>query len=305
MSVLLLLGPTAAGKSAVAVEVGERLEAEVISADARVLFRELVIGTDRPSPQTLRRVPHHLVGFLSLPDRYDAAQFRTDCERLVGEIHARGKRAVVVGGSTLYIRALTRGLFPGPSADLKLRQELEKYPLEQLRAELVRVDPQAAQRIHPDDRVRTIRALEVWHKTGRPISSFWGSEKPFPWPLVKVGLVVDRKELHRRIVERVDRMFAQGLVEEVKALVDQGLSPETQAGRTIGYREFFAYFRGECTLQDVRRKIVQNTKAYARRQMAFFRAEEGVQWLDTTGLSPGQVATEVLKLWRQADPSLQ
>ncbi len=305
MTVLLLLGPTAVGKSAVAVEVASQVGGEIVSADARALFGDLVLGTDRPPVEVLRRVPHHLVGILGLHDRYDAAQFRADCERIVADIHARGRRAIVVGGSTLYVRALTRGLFAGPSADPLLRQELEQRPLEELRVELARVDPEAARRIHPADRVRTIRALEVWRKTGKPLSSFWGKEKPFPWPLVKVGLVLEREELHRRITARVERMFAQGLPDEVRALVARGLSPDSQAGRTIGYREFFPYFRGEIDLEEVKRRIVRNTKAYARRQMAFFRAEQDVHWLDVTGLSAKAIADQVLELWRAQDPSLQ
>ncbi len=305
VSVLLLIGPTAAGKSAIAVEVAERVGAEIISADARAIYRGLEIGTDRPPPWILRRVPHHLIGTLDPTERYDAATFRADCERLVGEIHARGKRAIIVGGSTLYVRALTRGLFPGPAADPHLREELAHRPLAELQEELAQVDPASAARIHPADRVRLIRAIEVARLTGRPLSSAWGGEKPFPFPLVKVGIVLDRGELHRRIEARVAWMLAAGLIEEARRLWEKGIPPDAPAARAIGYRELFAHFRGEHDLGEAKRRIVRNTKAYARRQLAFFRAEAEVQWLDGTGRTAAGVAEEVIARWRAAEAGLE
>lgn len=305
MTVLVLFGPTAVGKSRVGAYVAERANAEIISADARTIFRDIVVGGDRPPPEILARVPHHLLGVLPPEARYDAARFRADCERLVAEILARGKRAMIVGGSTLYIRAVTRGLFPGPAADPKIREELSRLPTEALREELLRVDPESAQRIHPRDRVRMIRALEVFRLTGKPISAQWGREKPFPWPLVKVGLTCARKELYRRIEERVERMFQEGLVKEARRLWEMNLPPEAPILRTIGYRELFGYFRGEYDLAEAKRRILRNTKDYARRQLAFFRAEKDATWLDVSGKSPAEVAEEVLAVWRRFDPSLQ
>lgn len=305
MTVLLILGPTAVGKTQVAAYVAEKAGAEVISADARTIFQDLVVGADRPPPEVLARVPHHLVGVLPAWARYDAARFRADCERILSEIFARGRRAIIAGGSTLYIRALTRGLFPGPAADPQIRAELAKLPTEALRVELQRVDPLSAQRIHPRDRVRMIRALEVFRLTGKPISALWGSEKPFPWPLVKVGLSCSREELYRRIEERVERMFQEGLVEEARRLWEMNLPADAPILRTIGYRELFGFFRGEHSLAEAKRLIVRHTKDYARRQLAFFRAEKDVHWLDVTGKTPKEVGEEVLGLWRRHDPSLQ
>jgi len=305
MTVLLLLGPTATGKSAVAVEVAERVGAEIVSADARAIFRGLQIGTDRPPAEVLSRVPHHLVGALDPGEPYDAVSFRRDCERLVAEIHARGRRAIVVGGSTLYVRALTRGLFQGPAADPDLRAELAQRPTAALREELARVDPASAARIHPADRVRLTRAVEVHRLTGRPLSMSWGEERAFPWPLVKVGLTVERSELHRRIETRVARMLSGGLVEEARQLWELRLPPDVPAVRTIGYRELFPHFAGEYGLEEARRRIVRNTKAYARRQVAFFRAEPGVQWLDVTHLSLREAAGSVLNAWRAVDSDLE
>lgn len=304
-SVLLILGPTASGKTQVAARVAARAGAEVISADARAIYQGLEIGTARPPEEVLRRVPHHLIGVLPPTEGYDAARFRADCERLVEEIHARGHRAIVVGGSTLYVRAITQGLFPGPAADRALRRRLASRPLAELYQKLRRVDPQAAARIRPEDRVRIVRALEVYYLTGRPISHHWGRERPFPWPLVKVGLELKRDELHRRIESRLERMFSLGLVEEARRLWELGLPPDAPAAHTIGYRELFEFFSGKCSLEDAKRRILANTKAYARRQLAFFRREPGVHWIDVTGRSPEEVGEEVLRLWLSGPPGGQ
>lgn len=305
MTVLLILGPTAVGKTQVAAYVAEKVEAEIVSADARSVFRGLEVGTARPPAELLARIPHHLLGFLDPAQRYDAAQFRKDCEAVVGEVLARGKRAVIVGGSTLYIRALTRGLFPGPAADPRLRQELSRLPPEDLWEEVNAVDPEAARRINRADRVRLIRALEVFRLTGRPISASWGGESPFPWPLVKVGLECTREELHHRIEARVERMFREGLVDEARCLWESGLSEDAPAARTIGYRELFAHFRGEISLDEAKRLIIRHTKDYARRQLAFFRAEEGVTWLGVNGKTTEEIGEEVLDVWRKSDPTLK
>ncbi len=304
MTVLLLVGPTAAGKSAVALHVARAANAEIISADARALYKGLDIGTDRPSDAALRAVPHHLIGVLEPSATYDAVRFRHDCERIVFGIHERGRRAMVVGGSTLYVRALTQGLFPGPRADREFREQLAGRPTEELRRELRSVDPEAAARIAPADRVRIVRALEVYKTTGRPISSFWGTQRPAPWPLVGVGLHVERQELYRRIACRVDRMLETGLLEEVRALHDAGVPDEAPAARTIGYRELFPVLHDAMELEEARRRIVASTKAYARRQLAWFR-KESIRWIDATGRGADEVAREILRIWAEADRSLE
>ncbi len=304
MSVLLLVGPTAAGKTAVSLQVARKAGAEIISADARAVYRGLEIGTDRPSSEALRAVPHHLVGVLDPRETYDAAQFRRDCEKLVAQIHDRGRRALVVGGSTLYVRALTEGLFEGPPADREFRRTLDERPGEDLYAELQEVDPVAAVRIAPGDRVRIVRALEVYELTGHPISSLWGEKSPAPWPLVGVGLTLNRDELYRRIEARVERMLARGLLEEARALWEAGLPSEMPAVRTIGYRELFAYLRGEIDWQEARQRIVAATKAYARRQLSWFRREK-LHWIDVSDRVPEDVACEVLSVWEQAGGGLE
>lgn len=282
--------------------VAERLGAEIISADARAIYRGLVIGTDRPPPELLGRVPHHLIGILDPAERYDAAAFRSDCERLIGEILGRGRVPMVVGGSTLYIRALTRGLFPAPRVDRALRARLAALPTDELYHRLRKIDPAAAERIHPHDRVRIVRALEVYELTGRPISEQWGGERPLPWPLVKVGLTASREELYSRIERRVDEMFARGLVEEARRLWELGLPDDLPAMRTIGYRELFPYFEGRRSLGEARRLIIAHTKAYARRQLAFFRGEPGVHWIDVGGREVAEVGAEIISIFTGQAP---
>ncbi|NOX45117.1 MAG: tRNA (adenosine(37)-N6)-dimethylallyltransferase MiaA [Caldiserica bacterium] len=296
MRIPLIVGPTAVGKSEIAVELAELLDGEVVSADARAVYHDLEVGTAKPPPELRARVPHHLLGFVPWWERYDAVRFRRDCERVVREILARDKLPVIVGGSTLYVRALTVGLFEGPGASPEIRAELSRRPLRELYAELSRVDPTAAARIRPNDRVRIIRALEVYRLTGTPISHFWGREKPFPWPLSVVGITMERAELYRRIAARVKEMIDRGLLDEARELFHTKLPADVPILRTIGYEELFDHLRGKLPLEAAVQKIITDTKAYARRQLVWFRREPGIHWIDRTGRSPREVAREIRSL---------
>ncbi len=297
MRIPLIIGPTAVGKSEIAVELAELIGGEIISADARAVYHDLEVGTAKPSHELRQRVPHHLLDFVPWWDRYDAVRFRRDCERTVQEILGRGKIPVIVGGSTLYVRALTVGLFEGPGADPRVRAELAKRPTDELYRKLEQVDPAAAERICPNDRVRIIRALEVFHLTGKPISYFWGKERPFPWPLLVVGITMDREELYRRIAARVEEMFSRGLLTEALMLFGTKLPSDAPILRTIGYEELFDHLRGKIPLEAARRRIVANTKAYARRQLTWFRREPGIVWIDRGERTSRQVAEEILRLY--------
>jgi tRNA dimethylallyltransferase len=192
---LLILGPTATGKSELAVAIAEHLDGEIISADARAIYRELNIGTAKPPPHLRARVPHHLIDLLDPTEHYDVMRFRQDVLKALEEIRARGRLPIVVGGSTLYISALTGTFFAGPKADPQIRQRLEAQPQEHLRKRLEEIDPEAAQRIHPNDKVRTVRALEVYELTGLPISRWHKESKvPFPYKFTKIGLIAQQKD---------------------------------------------------------------------------------------------------------------
>lgn len=294
-SSILILGPTAVGKSELAVALAQRIAGEVISADARAIYRDLTIGTAKPPAHLRERVPHHLIDFLDPTERYDVMQFRHDVLKAIEEIRARGKMPIVVGGSTLYISVLTGTFFAGPKADPQLRRRLESQPQEQLRQRLEAVDPEAAQRIHPNDKIRTVRALEVYELTGVPISRWQRESKvPFPYRFTKIGLTLNRRVLYERINARVDRMIAQGLLEEAKALKEK-LTPQMPAYRTIGYEEFFAYLDGKISYDEAVRLIKKHTREYARRQLIYFKREPDVHWIDVTGKSLEEVLDEALR----------
>lgn len=284
------------GKSELAVELALRLNGEIISADARAIYRDFNIGTAKPPPHLREKVPHHLIDFVDPTEHYDVMRFRRDVLRTIEEIRAREKVPIVVGGSTLYISALTGTFFAGPKADPQLRQRLESQPQEHLRKRLEEIDPEAAQRIHPNDRVRTIRALEVYELTGLPITR-WHKESqvPFPYQFMKIGLTLDRRVLYERINARVDQMLAAGLLEEAKALKAK-LTPEMPAYRTIGYEELFEYLDGKISYDEAIRLIKKHTREYAKRQMIYFKREPGVHWIGITDKQFEQILEEAGEL---------
>ncbi len=306
--VLVILGPTGVGKTGLSLDLAERIGGEIVSADARQAVRTMDIGTAKPSKAERERVPHHLIDIVDPDEKLTAGEYARQAGEAIRAIRERGKRPVVVGGSGLYIRALTDGLFEeaesdglriervgggnpqsairnSPSAD-EIRKRLKARAAQEgslgLHEELSRVDPSAAARIHPNDLHRIVRALEVFESTGQRISELQRtSRQPFGgFEPMMVGLGLDRAALHRRIEERVDAMIAQGLVEEVKGLLDRGYSPDLNALKSVGYQEVFPYLEGRQTLSTTIEAIKQNTRRYAKRQMTWFRRDGRIWWLD-------------------------
>jgi len=288
----------------VAYELALRLErAEIISADARAIYRGMDIGTDKPPKEWRERVPHHLIDIKEPYEPYSAMEFRRDALHILEEISERGGQAIVVGGSTLYVDALLGKLFEGPAADPELRRALRARPLQELYEELKSVDPGAAARLHPHDLQRIVRALEVYKLTVRPISELQRSsrtESP-PFNFIKIGLTCERAKLYERIDRRVDEMMARGLIGEVRGL--RGRVPEgSQAYKSIGYREIFSYLDGKiASLGEAVALIKKNTRAHARRQLIYFRRDPQIKWIDTTDRSAEEIACEILTLLR-GDP---
>jgi len=293
--VIIIAGATATGKSAVGLQVAVQLDGEIVSADSRAFFRGMDILTDKPSREDRERVPHHLLDVCSFSEAYDAMRFRQDADQAIRGIVYRGRTPIVVGGGTLYIAALVEGLFQGPSADPVLRSELAQKPTEQLHSMLRQVDPVSAQRIHPNDRLRVVRALEVHRKTGTAISRLQSHAVPLEYAFH--GFVLDRdRDAHRQAIEtRVGEMVASGLVSEVRALRDAGLVPAMQAFRTIGVPEAFALLDGEIDEATMREQLTHRTWALARRQTAWFRRLGGFRWVQVEGRSAANVAGEIVE----------
>lgn len=299
---LVVAGPTAVGKSGVAMAVAERLGGEIVIADSRQVYRGLEIGTAKPTPAERRRVPHHLVDVVDVGERYTAADYAADGRRAIAEIQRVGRVAVVCGGTGLYLRALAGGLDPiaGDVSDADREAaaaRVAEIPAERRHARLAEVDPATATRLHPNDRQRVERALEVFHLTGRPLSDHQAGGEAEPLVHVSVRLTRPRSELHRRIERRLDGMLEAGLEAEARRLWDAGWTPETPGLDTIGYQEWWPYFEGEIGRDEVRRRILVATRRYAKRQETWFRVQDDYRPVDA-----GIGADAVLRVWREAAP---
>jgi tRNA dimethylallyltransferase len=280
-----LTGPTAAGKSAVAIELARSLDGEILSLDSMAVYRGLDIGTAKPSPAERQAVPHHLIDLVAPTEDFSIAQYVDAAQEAVQQIFNRRRQPLFVGGSPLYLKAILRGLFDGPPADWEFRSELEEIALQEgsaaLHARLAIVDPAAAARLHPNDTRRLIRALEVYHRTGQPISSLQtqfaaahdaGACRVFvlDWP---------RGELHRRVNARVDAMFAAGWLEEVRRFAASGRTLSRTASQAVGYREILEHLAGHRALAETADLIKQRTRQFAKRQLTWLRSLPECRWI--------------------------
>lgn len=296
LPVLVIQGPTASGKTAVAIELALRVNGEVISADSRAFFVGLDIVTAKPMANEQSGIPHHLIDCVPIDGAYDAMAFRSDVERLLPEIRNRHRRPIIAGGGTLYLGSILRGLFEGPEKNEDLRSALRVRSSDDLFRELASVDPEAALRIHPNDRLRVTRALEVYMTTGKPMSEWQTEAKALPEDFLVVGLSCDRAQ-HRLVIEqRVRSMLELGLIEEVERLRGEGLTPEVQAYRTIGVPEAFDVLDGKISREQFVPIVAARTWQLVRRQMAWFRRDRDVHWIDVTQSTPQDVANQILSL---------
>ncbi len=287
LPVVLLMGPTASGKTDLAVALTERLPMDIVSVDSAMVYRGMDIGTAKPDAEILARAPHRLIDILDPSESYSAAQFRADALREIRAIHAAGRVPLLVGGTMLYFRALQQGLAELPSADPATRARIEAQAAtrgwDALHARLHEVDPVAAARIHPNDPQRLQRALEVFELTGVPLSEFLarGAEQAFPYRAVElVVMPADREVLRRRIAERFQAMLRAGFLEEVERLYRRGdLSPEMPSIRCVGYRQAWAYLAGEFDADTMVERAVSATRQLAKRQLTWLR-----QWAEARRL---------------------
>ena len=284
--ILVICGPTASGKSALALELARRLDGEIVSADSMQVYRGMDIGTAKPSAEERARIPHHLVDIADPDQPFSAADFAGAADAAIRDIGSRGKRAIVAGGTGLYIRALLKGLVDSPGGADEFRQALHeeagRLGNEALLERLRQVDPELAARLHPNNLPRIIRALEVHHLTGIPLSRYQ-QEHGFSgrhYRSLQIGVRAERPLLYSRIDERVDRMLEQGLVQEVQRLLNAGYGPDAKAMRSIGYKEMTAHLAGESSLEEAIRLIKRNTRHYAKRQLTWFNADKDILWLE-------------------------
>lgn len=301
--VAVLAGPTAVGKTAVAVDLARQLGAEIVNADSLQVYRELDIGTAKPTPEERALVPHHLVDVVNPDEPYDAARYSQDARRVIAQLCARGVPPLIVGGTGLYIKALLHGLFgegeAAPEVRQRLRQELQALGLAALYDRLRQADPETARRLAPGDTYRVVRALEVVEATGRPLSVFLAEHafRDSPYETVKIGLVRPRDELYARIDQRVNLMLAAGWLEEVRRLLKR-YGGQIKPLQSLGYRHLVAFLKGEADWDEAVARIKQDTRRYAKRQLTWFRADPEVRWFQP------EMTEEMLLLLRKffADP---
>jgi len=281
---VVLLGPTATGKSSLAIDLALRFHGEIISADSVQVYRGLDIGTAKPSKEERQQVLHHLIDILDPDQEYSAAAFRAQADEIISRLHLRQIPIFVTGGTGLYLKALTRGLFRGPDRDSQLRAALyrrsEKEGSEVLHNELSRLDPEAASRIHPHDLFRIIRALEVCTLSPKPISYFQREHKfqDSPYEVLKIGLCCERGELYRRIDSRAEKMLEMGWVEEVQSLLDRGYSSKLKSMQSLGYKRILSHLFGEIELAQALELIKRDTRRYAKRQITWFKKDPEIYW---------------------------
>ena len=283
----ILLGPTASGKSPLAMQLAAKLPIEIVSVDSGQVYRGMDICTAKPSAAERERVPHHLIDLVEPTGSYSAARFRADAIRAVETIFSKNKIPLLVGGTMLYYRALASGLDALPSADPAIRAELDEkaarlgWPA--LHAELARIDPAAALRITPNDAQRIRRALEVWRLTGKPLSTLHGkSREALPFKLQAFSIIPDRADLHRRIAQRLDAMLEAGLVDEVKSLRKKyRLTADLPSMRAVGYRQAWNFLEGSVDKTEMRNQAIAATRQLAKRQLTWLRSFEGVAPAET------------------------
>jgi tRNA dimethylallyltransferase len=286
LDAILLLGPTASGKSALAMALARRLPLEIVSVDSAQVYRGMDIGTAKPSVAERAEVPHHLIDLRDPAEAYSAADFVRDATQAIAAIRARGRLPLVVGGTMLYARALRSGLSDLPAADVELRARLsdrgqrEGWPA--MHAELARVDPTTAARLPPNDSQRIQRALEVFELTGVPLSQLQRGPQPSALALRTIALMpADRRALHARIAQRFDAMLAAGLLDEVRALMQRGdLTADLPSQRSVGYRQAWEHLQGRIDAQTFRAAALQATRQLAKRQMTWLRSMHDARVLD-------------------------
>ncbi len=302
--VIVIVGPTASGKSALAVELASRINGEIISADSMQIYRYMDIGTAKPAKEEMRGIKHYMIDELSPDEDFSVARFQESALKSIMEITAKGRHPIVAGGTGLYVNSLVYNInFSETEADWELRDSLKSEAVEKgnkyLHDKLREMDPEAAARLHENDVKRIIRAIEVFTQTKMTISQHIDNSRlvPPPYNYIVYGLNMDRQKLYRRIENRIDRMMDNGLVDEVKKLVALGYDKNAVAMQGLGYKEILAFIRGEATLEEAVEILKRDTRRYAKRQITWFKRIENIHWIDIDEISD---YTEIAKIMQDS-----
>ena len=280
--ILVIVGPTAIGKTRLSIELAKALNTEIISCDSRQFYKELLIGATPPNPKELSEVKHHFIQHLSVENGFNAGQFEIDAMAKIEELHKTKDTIIIVGGSGLYIDAICKGFDKMPKISTELRiqlnQEFKQKGIAWLQEEIKKIDPIFFESCDTQNPQRLLRALEVYKVTGETLSSFKSeTAKVRPFEIIRIGLTIDRALLYERIDARVDKMLEEGLLEEVESLLPL---QKKNALQTVGYKEIFSFYNNECTLEQAVANIKKNTRRFAKRQLTWFKKDESIKWFE-------------------------
>ncbi|TAJ93491.1 MAG: tRNA (adenosine(37)-N6)-dimethylallyltransferase MiaA [Gammaproteobacteria bacterium] len=303
LPVIFLMGPTASGKTELALSLHDDLPVEIISADSAMVYRGMDIGTAKPDREIRSRVTHHLIDICDPAEAYSAGRFQTDARALIDVIHAQRRIPLVTGGTGLYFRALEQGFSELPPADPSIRERISRLAQiegwDALHAQLAHVDTESAARIHVNDPQRIQRALEVFELTGKPLSEFFslGRARPLPYRIIKILInPQERNVIHERIAERFERMLELGLVDEVRTLYERGdLTPVMPSIRMVGYRQVWRYLDGKLDFGTMREHAIISTRQLAKRQLTWLRSEQGAIWIDSSAADLQQTVLKIIR----------
>ena len=299
--IVVITGPTAVGKTGLALRLAETRDGEIINADSMQVYRHMDVGTAKPTPEERARAPHHLFDLIDPDMDFDAAAYLRLARSLIRDLDERGRMPLVVGGTGLYLRSLLKGLFEGPGQDAlirkRLKEEARRIGNKGLHDRLVREDPETAGRLHPNDLVRVVRALEVLEITGRPISEFQKQHAlaETPFRVLFICLNLEREELYDRINRRTEAMFRSGLLEETARLLDLGFGPELKTMRAIGYRQAVLHLAGQLSLEEAVMETAKETRRFAKRQLTWYRSQPEALWRSPHEME--RIVSEVEKFW--------
>ena len=308
-NIICIAGPTASGKTALAVALATELDAEVISCDSMQIYRRMNIGTAKPTPEEIRSIPHHMLDVAEPGEDFSVRRYCEMATPIIEDILARGKTAIIAGGTGLYMDALIRGnsFAPCPSTGMREKLELQADTegMEAMLALLNKIDPDSAQKLHLADRKRILRALEVYYETGHTITEHNQMTQAIPPRYNPLWFALEdeqRSELYARIDARVGRMLEDGLLDEVKSLLDEGIPEQSTAMQAIGYKEFIAALKGQCTIDEAADQVRQSSRRYAKRQLTWFRRNPNIHWLRRQqGQGTNEILARALQILREFD----